>query len=176
MIPSKIPTFFVPWDGAYFAVPPTRVPAVPADELSVCWTGPRSRVFAGTGGHLDAPVPAMGKCGKSSIVLCFYHAFSALPAREAAAAGALDFMILTAARTGLSPRRSFGGESIFQAKVWVVPPSRMNLAANPVCRYRGRSFRCSRCKPIIKTMVFPDDRRGKPLSNTAMSSAHGRAR
>jgi hypothetical protein len=41
---------------------------------------------------------------------------AALRAREAVAARALDFMILTAARTGLSPRRSFGGESIFRPK------------------------------------------------------------
>ena len=56
---------------------------------------------------------------------------AALRAREAVAARALDFMILTAARTGLSPRRSFGGESIFQAKVWVAPPSRMKSGREP---------------------------------------------
>jgi integrase len=82
------------------------------------------------------PPCAGARHGKESQASCYVSdqisAFmAALRAREAVAARGLDFMILTAARTGLSPRRSFGGESIFQAKVWVVPPSRMKSGREP---------------------------------------------
>jgi integrase len=94
---------------------------------------------------------------------------AALRTREAVAARALEFTILTAARTGevLGARWD---EIDFQAKVWVVPPSRMKS---------GREHRVPLSRPAISVLkemqahreddlVFPGDRRGKPLWNMAM--------
>jgi integrase len=125
-------------------------------------------------GHLDALLPAHRKVRKVK-----HHAalpyvqigtfMAALRTREAIAARALEFTILTAARTGevLGARWD---EIDFQAKVWVVPANRMKS---------GREHRVPLSRPAISVLkemqarhqddlVFPGDRRGKPLSNMAM--------
>jgi integrase len=125
-------------------------------------------------GHLDALLPARSKVRKVK-----HHAalrydevgtfMTELQAREGIAARALEFTILTAARTGevLGARRE---EIDFQAKVWVVPPNRMKS---------GREHRVPLSRGAISVLkdmqarhqddlVFPGDRRGKPLSNMAM--------
>jgi integrase len=94
---------------------------------------------------------------------------AALRTREAVAARALEFTILTAARTGeiLGARWD---EIDFQTKVWVVPASRMKS---------GREHRVPLSRPAISVLkemqarhqddlVFPGDRHGKSLSNMAM--------
>jgi integrase len=125
-------------------------------------------------GHLDMLLPVRSKVRKvkhhAALPYSEIGAFmAALRTREAVAARALEFMILTAARTGevLGARRE---EIDFQAKVWVVPPSRMKS---------GREHRVPLSRAAISVLkemqahhqgdlVFPGDRRGKPLSNMAM--------
>jgi integrase len=124
-------------------------------------------------GHLDALLPAHRTVRKVKHHAALPYSeigtfMAALKTREAVAARALEFTILTAARTGevLGARRE---EIDFQAKVWVVPPSRMKS---------GREHRVPLSRPAISVLkemhrhqgdlVFPGDRRGKPLSNMAM--------
>jgi integrase len=125
-------------------------------------------------GHLDALLPARGKVRKvkhhAALPYDQIGAFmAALRTREAVAARALEFMILTAARTGevLGARRD---EIDFQAKMWVVPPRRMKS---------GREHRVPLSRAAISVLkdmqarhqddlLFPGDRRGKQLSNMAM--------
>jgi integrase len=89
--------------------------------------------------------------------------------REATAALALEFCILTAARSGevLGLRRS---EIDFDKKIWTVPASRMKA---------GREHRVplsARTVTILKTLaeahtgdfIFAGQARNKPLSNMAM--------
>lgn len=92
-----------------------------------------------------------------------------LQAREALAGRALEFLILTAARTGdvLGARWS---EFDLNGAVWTVPPERMKA---------GREHRVPLSAPalaIVKELfevsispyVFPGQARGKPLSSMAM--------
>jgi integrase len=94
---------------------------------------------------------------------------AALWTREGLAARALEFAILTAARTGevLGARWD---EVDLEAKVWTLPASRMK---------GGREHRVPLSRAavaLLKNMqtvhpndlVFPGDRRGKPLSNMSM--------
>jgi integrase len=125
-------------------------------------------------GHLDALLPARSKVRKvkhhAALPYVQIGAFmAALRTREAVAARALEFTILTATRTGevLGARWN---EIDFQAKVWVVPANRMKS---------GREHRVPLSRPAISVLkemqarhqedlVFPGDRRGKSLSNMAM--------
>ena len=95
---------------------------------------------------------------------------AALHARESIAARALEFAILTAARTGevLGGRWS---EIDIEARTWVVPEGRMKA---------GRQHRVSLSDAAIAVLdhirqhrrdddlLFPGLRRGKPLSNMAL--------
>jgi integrase len=125
-------------------------------------------------GYLDALLPARGKVRQvrhhAALPYDEIGAFMAeLRKREGIAARALEFTILTAARTGevLGARWE---EMNIQDKVWVVPPSRMKAA-------REHRVPLSRAAvAVLKQMqglrhadlVFPGNRRGKPLSNMSM--------
>jgi integrase len=89
--------------------------------------------------------------------------------REGVAARALEFTIITAARTSEVLGAPWE-EMDLEGKVWVVPPSRMKA---------GREHRVPlsrRAVAVLKTMhslrqsdfVFPGERRDKPLSNMSM--------
>ncbi len=123
-------------------------------------------------GHLDHLLPR-SRPGRT------HHA--ALPWPEAPAllirlralrsisAAALEWTILTAARTGETIGATWA-EIDFEARVWTVPASRMKA---------GREHRvplCRRCMAIAAGMrqmgspyVFPGGRTGRPLSNMAMA-------
>jgi integrase len=125
-------------------------------------------------GHLDALLPARGKVRQvrhhAALPYDEVGTFMAeLRAREGIAARALEFAILTAARTSevLGARWE---EMDLDRKVWVVPPNRMKA---------GREHRVPlsrRAVAVLKTMhslrqsdfVFPGQRRGKPLSDMSM--------
>jgi integrase len=127
-------------------------------------------------GHLDKLLPALGKVRKVE-----HHAalpYGELPGflvglrkRDAIAARALEFMILTAARTSetLGARWS---EFDLLDKTWTIPAERMKA---------GRGHRVplsARALAILEEMqehrsgddgfVFPGNRPGKPLSNMSI--------
>jgi integrase len=125
-------------------------------------------------GHLDALLPRRQKLTRG------HHAampYSDLPgfitrlrASESVSALALEFLILTAARSG-EVRGSRWQEIDLDAKVWTVPASRMKA---------GREHRVPlspRALTILKAMegiragecVFPGQRRGRHLSDAALA-------
>lgn len=125
-------------------------------------------------GHLDVLLPARSKVRQVEHHAALPYSeigtfMAALRTREGVAARALEFAILTAARTGevLGARWDEVG---LEAKVWTVPASRMK---------GGREHRVPLSRAavaLLKNMqtvhpndlVFPGDRRGKPLSNMSM--------
>ncbi len=93
---------------------------------------------------------------------------TALRAQEGTAARALEFLILTAARTGEVIGATWD-EIDLAAKTWTIPKARMKAARE------HRVPLSSRAIAILEAMkgqgndyVFPGLRKGKPLSNMAM--------
>jgi integrase len=124
-------------------------------------------------GHLDKLLP------KPKKLACGHHAampYSQLPAfllrlreRPAIAAMALDFLILTAGRTGEVLGAQWR-EIDFAAKAWTIPGKRMK---------GGRERRVPLSRPALAILarlaevktgpfVFPGQRREKPLSNMCL--------
>ncbi len=125
-------------------------------------------------GHLDKLLPARAKIQKVVHHPALPYSEIAdfmvsLRSQEGIAARALEFLILTAARTGEIIGAQWD-EVDLKAKIWVVPGARMKA---------GREHRVPLSGPalaIIKKMneiresdfVFPGGKKGKPLSNMAM--------
>jgi len=124
-------------------------------------------------GHLAHLLPKRGKLTRGHHAAMAYADIPAFVARlrerEAVAAMALEFCILTAARSG----EVYGArwsEIDLDAKVWTVPAERMK-AARP-----HRVPLVDRALAILETLtkertgdlVFPGQRSGKPLSSMAM--------
>ncbi|HME25958.1 MAG TPA: integrase arm-type DNA-binding domain-containing protein [Acetobacteraceae bacterium] len=127
-------------------------------------------------GHLANLLPARGKIARVE-----HHAalpwreigsfMTALASQEGAAALALRFAVLTAARTGEVLGMRWGEVDVLNA-VWTVPAARMKA---------GREHRVPLSAPALDVLravtklgtasdafVFPGARRGKPLSSMAM--------
>ena len=127
-------------------------------------------------GHLDQLLPSRGKVRPVE-----HHAalpYDALPAfmhdlreRDGVAAMALELTIPTAARTSETLNATWDEFDCDNA-IWIVPPERMK---------GGRPHRvplCKRAVVIVEEMrtvkrsdfVFPGARRGRPMSNMAMTT------
>jgi len=125
-------------------------------------------------GHLDVLLPARSKVRQVQHHAALPYSeigtfMAALRTRDGVAARALEFTILTAARTG-EVLGSRWEEIDLQTKVWTVPASRMKA---------GREHRVPLSRAAIallknmrstgrNDLVFPGERRGKPLSNMSM--------
>ena len=127
-------------------------------------------------GHLDKLLPRPRKLSRGHHAAMPYGEAPAFVARlrerDAVAARALEFMILTAARSGEVLGMTWA-ELDLVAKLWVVPGARMKA---------GREHRVPLSDQALKIIekvaplrdgdnsdakVFPGHRRGRPLSNTA---------
>jgi integrase len=125
-------------------------------------------------GHLDALLPARGKVRRVE-----HHAalpydevgsfITKLREREGLGALALEFAILTAARTNevLGARWD---EIDVDDKAWIVPPSRMKAGReHRVPLSTGALGVLKRLKEVRENdFLFPGQRRNKPLSNMSM--------
>jgi integrase len=125
-------------------------------------------------GHLENLLPARSKVAR-------VEHYSALPYTEIAdfvarlreqdgiAARALEFLILTAARTGEIIGATWA-EVDFEQRLWMVPGSRMKAGREHRVPLSGPALAI--LKPLAETkaseFVFPGGRIGKPLSNMAM--------
>lgn len=125
-------------------------------------------------GHLDKVLPARSKVQKVTHHEALPYAaigkfIATLRALEGVAARALEFLILTAARTGEVIGARWDELDVVQ-KVWTVPVNRMKA---------GREHRVplsTAAIAVLNTMkklrrdeyVFPGLKKGKPLSNMAM--------
>jgi integrase len=126
-------------------------------------------------GHLDHLLPA-----KSKVRRVKHHAalpYAELPdfiadlrAQEGVAARALEFTILTAARTG-DTIGAVWDEVNTSDKVWTVPGERMKAGKEHRVPLSSRALAILRDEREVRTSdyVFPGGKAGKPLSNMAMT-------
>jgi len=124
-------------------------------------------------GHLDHLLPKPSKLTRGHHAAMPYAdvpAFmSDLKAREAVAARALEFTILTATRSGevLGARWE---EIDLDRGVWTVPPQRMKGGRELRVPLSGRALEILRAMHEVRSgeFVFPGQRANKPLSHMAM--------
>ncbi len=125
-------------------------------------------------GHLDQLLPRPSRIAKvehhAALPYAEIGAFMRLlREQKGVAARALEFTILTAART-VEALGTRWDEIDFVAKLWSVPGERMKAAKPhrvPLAPAALQSIRCLQ-GASDSAFVFPGARRGKPLSNMAM--------
>ncbi|MGA2792237.1 MAG: integrase arm-type DNA-binding domain-containing protein [Roseiarcus sp.] len=124
-------------------------------------------------GHLDATLPKPSKLTRGHHAALAYEALPAfvadLRSRDAIAALALEFLILTATRTGeaLGARWS---EFDLDAAIWTIPGSRMKARKEHRVPLAKRAIAILAKLAAAKTgdHVFAGQRPGKPLSSMSM--------
>jgi integrase len=124
-------------------------------------------------GHLDHLLPRPSKLARGHHAAMPYEEVAAfvsqLREREATAAFALEFCILTAARSGevLGARWP---EFDLDKKIWTVPANRMKAGREHRVPLSGRAVSILKQMAKVKSgdFVFPGQARNKPLSNMAM--------
>lgn len=127
-------------------------------------------------GHLDHLLPRRQKLQRGHQPAMPYKevpAFVArLRARDAVAARALEFLILTAARSGEVTGATWG-EIDLTTKVWTVPAGRMKAGREHRVPLSARAIEILREAAKLRESeeptahLFPSSRRGQPLSNMA---------
>ena len=124
-------------------------------------------------GHLDKLLPKRQKLSRGHHAAMAYQVvpefIRRLREREAVAAMALEFAILTAARSG-EVLGACWEEIDFEAKVWTVPAARMKAEREhrvPLSE-RALAILGELAKVRAGDFVFPGQRAGMPLSNMAM--------
>lgn len=102
---------------------------------------------------------------------------SDLQTREAIAARSLEFLILTAARSG-EVRGSRWTEFDLDGAVWTVPPERMKAGREHRVPLSGRALEIVRALHEVRLgdFVFPGQARGKPQSTMALDMVLRRMR
>lgn len=126
-------------------------------------------------GHLDALLPAPGKIQKTvhHRALAYAHipAFvAALRQREGAAARALEFAILTAARSG-EVRGASWDELDLENRLWTIPPDRMKAAREHRVPLTPAAIALLKKLPRLadSSYVFPGVS-GSPLSDMSLTA------
>lgn len=131
-------------------------------------------------GHLDQLLPKRQRLSRGHHTALPYAAVPAfmadLRAREATAARALEFVILTAARSGEVLGATWAGIDL-EGAVWAVPATRVKagsehrvpLSASAVELLRGLEAARDAEKAKPNDPVFPSAKGGKPLSSMAMA-------
>jgi integrase len=124
-------------------------------------------------GHLDKLLPSRAKVRKTQHHSALPYAelpgfITLLQEQEGIAARALEFTILTAARTGevIGTQRS---EINWQEKLWTVPAERMKAGKQHRVPSSDRMLELAAITvQADNAFIFPGGRLGKPLSNMAM--------
>lgn len=124
-------------------------------------------------GHLDAVMAKPTKVAKTENHAALSYAqvpafVKELRSHEGVAAAALEFTILTAARTSETILAT-PAEFDLKAKVWTIPAERMKAKIEHTVPLSARAV--SLVKRMLKAQgpyLFPGAREGKPLSNMAM--------
>jgi integrase len=127
-------------------------------------------------GHLAKLLPSRAKVKKVQ-----HHAalpydnisefMTALRAEEGTAARALEFTILTAARTGETIRAKWN-EINTRDKVWIIPAEKMKAGKEhrvPLSNEALLILEQLKTNDVADDFIFVGGRRGKPLSNMAMT-------
>jgi integrase len=123
-------------------------------------------------GHLDKLLPARAKIQRvahhPALAYAKLPAFMAeLRAMDGVKARALEFLVLTAARTGdiIGARWS---EIDLQARQWIVPAGRMKAAREHRVPLSDRAHAILEAIPRDSDFLFPGERAGKAISARAM--------
>jgi integrase len=126
-------------------------------------------------GHLDKLLPARGKVRKVAHHPALPYAdignfVAALREQEGVAARALEFLILTAARTSEVIGARWQEEFDLEGKLWTVPADRIKGGKEHRVPLSGAALAIIEAMKEIREseFVFPGGRAGKPLSNMAM--------
>jgi integrase len=96
-----------------------------------------------------------------------------LAGREGMGARALEFLILTAARSGEASGAKWS-EIDLEAKAWTVPASRMKGGREHRVPLSDRAVAILRALPREADFVFAGERKGTAISSTAMANLLGR--
>ncbi len=125
-------------------------------------------------GHLEHLLPKRSKLSRGHFAAMPYSDVPAfmeqLRGVDTASARALEFAILTAARSGEVYGATWG-EIDLDAKVWTIPAARMKAAREhriPLCD-RAVAILQKLAEAKISAFVFPGRRAGQPLSHVAMA-------
>jgi integrase len=126
-------------------------------------------------GHLEHELPAPSKIRRVKHHAALPYAelpdfIARLRAHKSVATRALEFTILTAARTGETIGAQWG-EVNMSEKVWTVPADRMKAGREHRVPLSTRALAILRDEQDVRTSdyVFPGGKAGKPLSNMAMT-------
>jgi integrase len=128
-------------------------------------------------GHLDKLLPALSKVRKVEHLAALPYAalpsfLESLRMRDAIAARALEFLILTAARTGEVIGARWNEINLLE-KVWTVPADRMKAGRRHRVPLSARALvileeiKTAHQTADNNSYVFPGPRAGRPLSNMA---------
>jgi integrase len=123
-------------------------------------------------GHLKELLPAKAKIAKTEHLAAIPYAelppfIAELRAKHGTSASALEFCILTAARTGEVIRARWA-EIDLNAKLWTVPATRMKSEVEHRVPLSDRAVAILATLPSDGEYVFAGARRGKPLAHTAL--------
>lgn len=123
-------------------------------------------------GHLQNLFPAKAKIAKAVSHPAMPYAalggfMERLRDRDGVSARALEFTILSAARTG-EVREAEWGEFDLDAKVWTIPAERMKARKEHRVPLSARAVELLKALPREGDYVFPGARPKKPLSDMAM--------
>jgi integrase len=126
-------------------------------------------------GHLDKLLPARAKVRAVNHHTALPYAdlpgfMAELRDQHGVAARCLEFVILTAARTGEAIGAKWP-EIDSAAKLWRVPAERMKAGREHVVPLSDRAIEILEAMPRTGAFVFGGAREGRPLSNTAMLMA-----
>ena len=135
---------------------------------------PRDRINPATWrGHLEHLLPKRSKLTRGHHAALPYADLPAFVAklreREAVAARALEFTILTAARSGETMGACWS-EIDLESKTWTVPAERMKAGRPHRVPLPERAIAILEEMAAVRTgeLVFPGQRAGRPLSNMAL--------
>lgn len=126
-------------------------------------------------GHLDQVLPARAELAQTEHHAALAYAeiavfMNELACREGMGARALEFAILTAARTGEIIGARWG-EIDLAAKTWTVPKDRMKAGRKHRVPLSDAAVGLLERLPRESEYVFPGGRAGAPISNMAMTTA-----
>jgi integrase len=131
-------------------------------------------------GHLSEVLPAPGKVAKTAHHAAMPYAelpqfLSTLREQQGVAARALEFLVLTAARTG-EVTNATSSEIDLEAKTWVIPPARMKGGKEHRVPLSPQAVALLRELPREAEFVFVGASAGKPISSMAMARTLKRLR
>jgi integrase len=117
-------------------------------------------------------LPAKGAIAKTEHLAAIPYAeipafIGELRAKHGTSASALEFCVLTAARTGEVIRARWA-EIDLNVKLWTVPATRMKSQVEHRVPLSDRAVAILETLPSEGEYVFPGARRGKPLAHTAL--------